>query len=108
MSLPHRPFIIEPFNWRGIAIEVRYTPSWLESFETVFRRSLALIEVTRLSPEHAVLPITETGYTSRFLAPDDVDACGGPTAYVKAWLDEAAALPAWRKREIEARQMSLF
>jgi hypothetical protein len=108
MNLPHVPFTIEHLDWRGIVIEVRYTPNWLECFETIYRRPLALLEVTSLSPERAVLPITETGYTSRFLAPDDIDASGGPTAYVKAWLDEAASLPAWRQREAEAQQMSLF
>lgn len=28
--------------------------------------------------------------------------------YTPSWLDEAATLPAWRQREVEARQMPLF
>lgn len=64
--------------------------------------------VTSVAPERAKLPITETGYRSHFLSKGVVEAAGGPTACVTAWLDEAAKSKAWQRHEAESRQLSLF
>lgn len=37
-----------------------------------------------------------------------VTAESGPVAFVRDWLDEAAADPAWLQAQEEARQFSLF
>jgi hypothetical protein len=54
------------------------------------------------------LPITETGYRSYFLHPDEVEAAGGPAAYVLAWLGEEAQSPKWKRHVEASRQLSLF
>ena len=46
------------------------------------------------APSGAVLPITETGYRSHFLAATEVIAAGGPVRYVLAWLDREGELDA--------------
>ena len=89
------------FTWQGIEIEATYTPlKW---------KTIAHLEIRSIKPEHAPLPITETGYRSHFHQPGTVEALGGDViAQVIAWLDEEAAGREW-KRYIEAsRQGSLF
>jgi hypothetical protein len=68
----------------------------------------AHLEVQRVAPEWAMLPITETGYRSHFLPRGTAENAGGPVAYVKAWLEEAAKAPDWKRREAASRQPSLF
>jgi len=89
------------FTWRGIEIEVTYTPlKW---------KTIAYLEVRAVSPERAPLPITETGYRSHFHQPGTIEKPGGDVvAQVIAWLDEEAKSRAWRRREEAARQLPLF
>lgn len=56
----------------------------------------------------AALPITETGYRSHFLTPQEVERAGGPVALVVAWLNEAARNKGWKEAEEKARQLNLF
>lgn len=56
----------------------------------------------------AALPITETGYRSHFLAPQEVERAGGPVAFVVAWLNEAARNKGWKETEEKVRQLNLF
>ncbi|MGE3993157.1 hypothetical protein [Pseudorhodoplanes sp.] len=60
------------------------------------------------SDDRAPLPLTNTGYSSGYVDASNVEALGGPVPFVLAWLDQEADSPAWRKREIAARQLSLF
>jgi uncharacterized membrane-anchored protein len=53
------------------------------------------LEVRVIEPERAPLPITDTGYRSHFLLAGIVEEAGGPAAYVRCWLDEAARHPRW-------------
>jgi hypothetical protein len=53
-------------------------------------------------------PITETGYRSHFLSPDEIEAVGGVFAYVVDALDEAAKRKEWKARQAAQRQLSLF
>lgn len=89
-------------DWHGIEIEV--------SFERFYLACgyISHLQVESIRPEKAALPITETGYRSHFLHFSDVDAAGGPLAYVTRWLNAEAAMPEWREREQTTRQMSLF
>lgn len=89
-------------EWRGIGISVSFERCYLAC------DYISHLQVESVLPEKAALPITETGYRSHFLHCGDVDAAGGPLAYVTTWLDAEAEQPDWREREQTARQMSLF
>ena len=91
--------------WQGIAITVTYIPDWLGLAGCGVATSAHLtVTVAGRSP----LPFTETGYRSHFADPDDIEAAGGPAAYVLAWLDNAAASPQWKGRQAAAVQLDLF
>lgn len=76
-------------TWQGIQIQINYVPNmW---------NTIAWIEVRSIAPEHAPLPITQTGYRLHFHPIGTVEAMGGDVvAQVIAWLDEEAANPAWQ------------
>lgn len=99
---------VQRLEWRGIVVSVVYEPDWLGLAAKLGEVSNAHLEIEVLSPERAALPITDTGYRSHFLPRSAVEQAGGPVAYVTAWLDEAAKAPAWKKREQQSRQLSLF
>lgn len=92
------------FSWRGITIEARYDPDWLEHGST------AHLEIRALNPRRAPLPITETGYLSHFHTRGIIeDSYGGDViAAVTEWLDEAAKSTSWKAKEAAARQGDLF
>jgi hypothetical protein len=54
------------------------------------------------------LPFTQTGYRSHFLHPDEVEAEGGPAAYVTAWLNAAAKERDWKAVQAATQQLDLF
>ena len=95
-------------NWRGLVIEIRYCPDWLVCYRKTYGYALAHLEVETIQPALVPLPITETGYRSHFDRPDNIEAQGGPIAFVLAWLDHDAEDPTWKKREGSQRQYSLF
>jgi hypothetical protein len=95
-------------QWENITIEVRYDPDWSPAYRDVYGYLLAHLEIESVDPAKAPLPMTETGYRSWFGAPADVDAEGGPVAFVRAWLDHDARSPAWRASQAERRQLTLF
>ena len=71
--------------------------------------TIAHLEVRSIRPEHARLPITETGYRSHFHQPGIIEADGGDVvAQVIAWLDDEAAKPEWRRYIEASRQGELF
>jgi hypothetical protein len=86
--------------WSAIEIRIRYWPKRFAGHDH--------IEVERMSPRHAPLPITETGYRSAFALPEVCASHGGVVAFVRAWLDDAAKSEAWQDHEGAARQLSLF
>lgn len=87
-------------DWHGVTLSVKCSPE-------KYGLNVHHLEVHVLEPKGARLPITDTGYRSHFFS-DHVEDYGGPVAYVKAWLDEAAGEPDWiRHAEIE-RQLKLF
>ncbi len=97
---------VQRIDWRGITLEVSYDPSWLR-FDAA-AMNVAHIQVSAISPARASLPISETGFKSQFLDPDDIQAHGGPVAFVRSWLDHEAAAPGWIQQELDARQGCLF
>ncbi len=91
--------------WRGIAITVTCEKNALGLADAGVATSAHLA----ITAEHRrPLPFTETGYRSLFVDPAEIDAEGGPGAYVTAWLDLAAQSPEWRSRAIAVEQLSLF
>ena len=80
-------------TWRGIQIEVTFTP---EKF--------GMIEHIELNSENRLaLPVTETGYRSHFIPIGTVEQECGADAYVTAWLDFEAERTHWR-----GAQLTLF
>ncbi len=89
------------FIWQGIEVEVNYNPEWYAPF--------AHLEIKSINPEHAPLPITETGYLSRFHQQGIIEAHeGGVLGQVTAWLDEEAEKSEWKAHIEASRQGSLF
>jgi hypothetical protein len=89
--LDPKGFLREPerveITWRGIVIEIRYRPPFANFYA---KHPIAYLEVESIAPKRAALPITGTGYRSRVIEGVQVDAAGGPVAYVRAWLDHEA------------------
>lgn len=84
--------------WRGKQIEVAYNPrSFAGSAHLQIR-----------AKDSRPLPITETGYRSHFIDPQDVEHLGGPVAYVEAWLNAMAETKAWKRAERDGIQLALF
>jgi hypothetical protein len=90
-------------DWEGIALLVKWCPSW-NGENAIYQIAHLEINAANKTP----LPITETGYKSHFIDKEAVEALGGPLAYARAWLDEAAAAPAWKAKAQASRQLSLF
>jgi hypothetical protein len=99
---------VHQIDWQGIAISVSYEPDWHGLSKEYSQFSTAHLEIESVSPAKQELPITETGYRSHFIAREMVEQVGGPVAYVRRWLDEAAKAPSWKQREVATRQLQLF
>lgn len=54
------------------------------------------------------LPITETGYRSHFIPPQDLALFDSPNQFVLEWLTEAANTKDWQQQVADARQGELF
>ena len=54
------------------------------------------------------LPVTQTGYRSHFLHPEELAQFDGVEDFVRQWLDEASTSRVWQKHLKESRQLSLF
>jgi hypothetical protein len=96
------------FEWNGIRIAVRFCPRWLGFYERVYGYPLAHLEIESIEPARAPLPMTQTGYRSHFTRADEIEAHGGPAAFVRAWLAEAAKDPEWMASVESRKQLSLF
>ncbi|MFZ6769792.1 hypothetical protein ACO0LM_22290 [Undibacterium sp. Di26W] len=92
-------YITESMQWCGISIEVRYCAEWTRTYRKIYGYALAHLEIRSAR----ALPITATGYLSKFERTDNVEIEGGPVAYIRAWLDHAVPKP-----ETYIRQLSLF
>jgi hypothetical protein len=99
---------VQRLDWQGIVVSVSYELDWLGLAAKLGEISNAHLEIEALSPERAALPITDTGYRSRFLPRSAVEQAGGPLGYVRTWLDAEAATPEWRAQQQTERQMTLF
>jgi hypothetical protein len=100
------PYQLHILEWAGLLIEVRYSPDWLESYCVTYGYPLAHLEIKTVNREP--LPVTETGYRSHFDRADNIEAEGGPVAYVLAWLDHAAQSQEWKQAVQKRQQLTLF
>jgi hypothetical protein len=99
---------VERVDWQGITVSVSYEADWLGMSKELSQFATAHLEIEAVDPPKQPLPVTETGYRSHFVARGVVEQAGGPVAYARAWLDQAAKAPAWKRREAESRQLCLF
>ncbi len=95
-------YAITTLDWRGTLIQIGYNEDYSGLAD------IAHLEVETQEPVRAPLPITETGYRSHFLDRGIVEEAGGPSAFVLAWLEEAARSRGWASIEAESRQLALF
>jgi hypothetical protein len=103
-----RIIFVYHFTWNGLVIRITYEPAWLPAGYWSEDQSVAHLQVQVREPSRAELPISETGYKSHFTSPAVVNACGGPVAYVREWLDLAARAPEWQAAREQSRQYVLL
>jgi hypothetical protein len=96
-----RHIITTVIDWQGIALSVSFEAEWLGAGACIAHLQ---VETARRD----ALPITRTGYLSHFLPLGEVEAAGGPAAYVRAWLDQEASCEEWRSHLDKVRQGTLF
>lgn len=90
-------------EWRHIDVEIVYDPDCSHSFREFHSRQLAHIIVNAAQP----LPISETGYLSRFIQTDFVDEAGGVIVLVMEALDHAAKNRNWKEKQAMNIQLQL-
>ena len=83
--------------WQDRRIEVSYQADWLYSGHWHIELRCA-----------DDLPVTTTGYRSQFVVADVIESPNDVEAYVRAWLDQAADDPVWKRLVEESRQLKLF
>ncbi|HWA89811.1 MAG TPA: hypothetical protein VG889_07240 [Rhizomicrobium sp.] len=105
---PKRSKLVERFDWQGITVAVSYEADWLGVSKELSQFATAHLEIEAVQPSKQALPVTETGYRSHFVARGVVEQAGGPVAFARAWLDQAAKAPAWKRQQEASRQLCLF
>lgn len=83
--------------WQGREIAVTYIPNWCAGIAQH-------LELRATRP----LPVTETGYRSRFLPAADAMSRDELEQFVHDWLDAAAQDKDWLAAEERSRQGDLF
>jgi hypothetical protein len=87
-------------TWRGTLLSIKHTPQYFGHADHV--------EVTVKKPVKAILPITDTGYRSHFIDPDELQAAGGAVLFVQAWLEREATTQACRDRQAKLAQLDFL
>ena len=85
-------------TWCGIELTIRHLAG----------RFAGMDHIEFISAGRVALPVTETGYRSLFIPPERIAEMGTPSEYVLAWLNHEAQSESWKRKEAEARQLSLF
>ena len=99
---------VERLDWQGVTVSVTYEANWLGMSKELSPFATAHLEIAAVEPPKQPLPVTETGYRSHFIARGIVEQAGGPVAFARAWLDQAAKAPAWKRQQEASRQLCLF
>jgi hypothetical protein len=83
-------------NWEGIDIVVSHsTENWHKPFEHIELRA------------DLPLPVTETGYRSHFIHPDELALFDGVEDFVRQWLGQYDS-PKYREQLDQSKQGELF
>jgi hypothetical protein len=99
---------VERFDWQGITVAVSYEADWMGMSKELSQFATAHLEIESVAPAKQPLPVTETGYRSHFVARGIVEQAGGPVAFARAWLEQAAKAPAWKRQQEASKQLCLF
>lgn len=91
---------IHSLTWHGTLLAIHHTPLYFGHADH--------IEVLVKKPAKAMLPITETGYRSHFIDPEDLANEGGAVLFVQAWLEREAKTVEWQKRESKLAQLDFL
>lgn len=98
-------YIREEITWNGITIEIGWSP---EYFSIGNGKTMGHLEVRSIAPDREPLPMTETGYRSHWMTPEEMNEYGGPQNFVEAWIDHEAQTPAWMEAKTKRAQLELF
>ena len=88
-------------TWRHLRLKITTIDRWGGGDWT-------LLQIEVLASRDTPVPVTSTGYVARGITSDEIEAAGGPAAYVTRWLDEAASRRTYRDSEFRWRQGDLF
>lgn len=94
---------VQKITWQNIGIEIRYSSNW-----SIDDTGYGFAHLEIVSDDQQKLPITETGYRSHFLTPEEINARGGAVEYAIAWLSEASKQKDWQVYLESQRQLTLF
>ncbi len=84
-------------EWEGITVSISHKSNWLNTgYDHIELRA-----GERLS-------VTQTGYRSHFMSPDELAEFEGVEDFVRQWLDDAAQSKEWQSHVSASRQLSLF
>ena len=97
---PPRPRA-QRFTWRHVTLSVKHTRDYLVPGQSH-------LELRVIAPKGCPVPITDTGYRSHFLGREELEAAGGPVAFMTAWLDREASGKAYKDADLRWRQGDLF
>jgi hypothetical protein len=84
--------------WCGIRIEINYDPAWMSANNPA--ETVAHLRIRSVRPQGAKLPVTETGYRSHHTSAAEIDAAGGPVAFVRGWLEATKGASDWAQFEL--------
>ena len=84
-------------TWQGIPVTVTHKPQWLKG-------PYDHLELRAADP----LPVTETGYRSHFIHPEELALFDSVETFVTEWLDEYAKQKKWLDYRETSRQGELF
>jgi hypothetical protein len=87
----------QEFTWQGIAISLKHVANWLNTGHD---------HIELRASER--LPVTETGYRSHFIRPEELALFDSPLDFVQQWLDTMAQEKAWQTYLKDSQQLSLF
>jgi hypothetical protein len=75
--------LYEQLEQRGVTNALTYDPDWsnLSAIHPDYVQAHITPKVAK--PERAPLPVTETGYLSHFLSPDEVEVAGGLKTFIQ-------------------------
>lgn len=96
-------------TYNNVALNITYDNDWSPAFKKYYGHGMTKLEVK--SVDKTPLPISKTGYLSRFISEKIVDEQGGVETLVKKWLAEGENKREWKaylKQEKAKAQLSLF